>query len=195
MNSTKAKSHPRVLARTGAFEDGRGDLPSMERLNELPAVDPGTLIAAGLDPACLPVGHSPTHPVTQRQRETEDRARITDEEWLAVYRLTSKWRTNNVKHRDHRSTVDDALWLVRHEAPWCSLGEDRDKFDAFRQRCVSWAKIGRWREFLDAATETGVWRNERLRELRIVADWAERTYDRIRAGRAMLRARVCRREG
>lgn len=126
----------------------------------------------------------------QRQREAEEQARISDEEWLAVQGLTSEWRTNNVKHRDHRSTVDDALWLARNEAPWCALGEDRDKFDAFRQRCVSWAKIGRWDELLEAATATRKWRTARLRELRIVVDWAERTYSRIKAGRAALHESV-----
>lgn len=194
MDITKTKFHSRVLARTGAFEDGGDDLTPIEGPSELPTIDPGTLIAAGLDPACLPAeGHCPTvsgHPATQRQHEAEDRARITDDEWLAVHRLTSKWRTNNVKHRNHRATVDDALWLARKKAPFCSLGQDRDKFDAFRQRCVSWAKIGRWKELLDAATATGVWRSERLRELQIVVEWAERTHSRIWAGRAALHESV-----
>lgn len=193
------KSYRRALTKSRAFDNGPIELPVVEASKALPAIDHCTLLAAGLDPACLPDWSTApavtVHPVTQRQREAKERARITDEEWLAVHDITRKWRTNNVKHRDHRSTVEDALWLARNEAPWCALGEDRDKFDAFRQRCASWAKIGRWKELFDAATATDVWRSERLRELQMVVDWAERTCSRIKAGRATLHASVCRREG
>lgn len=85
----------RSLAKAGAFENRKFDLPNVEERRELAEIDPATLMAAGLDPVCLPSGGGNeatiVHPTTRRLREAEEQTPLRSPQRFFPPLRANKW--------------------------------------------------------------------------------------------------------
>jgi hypothetical protein len=168
--------------------DNNADRPETAPVTplNLEAIPREVLEAVGLNPDLLSNIAKPAAQMTTDSTCDHD---ITDNEWRALEALCATWRVNAIRHRSHRETISNALWLTARRLGWNYLPPERDNAAAHRLRCFAWARGGRWHAILATVEAQGSgWPAGRIELVRSIAKWSERVCARIDAKRAKVRS-------
>lgn len=180
----------------GAFNES--DAEPEPEVSAAANIDMATWLALGLSPSTLPSAAPVAGPAHGRGgRENEADALLTRAEIDAVRATLDTFRANNIRSRDHESTLQFGLTIARLGCGYRHVPGVKDgEADSLRQRIRSWTfAIGgcKWRQLHGVALASGVWRPARLKELNSVCVWGEQLRKRVLGQRRRIAAELLRR--